>query len=545
MADQILQEDLRLNRLDLPAQTVERHPMNPRQQAPVAPLLRPVGRAEATAEDDPFSFQGDQRGLGLRLGQAQHLRQPLGPNRPRAVHPPADHFDPGLGSIELHIQRRRQLDRRFGTGARQAGPQHRPAFGGSPEQPAIREAGARDSAGGQQRVEPGLRPVADFLGQQGDECQQCVVQLFGVARQRPGFGADLGDGLGIELGQVPRGERQPPPRGHRPGAALLQRSVIQEGVRIGVEQLMRERARLAGVAGDELDLPLLLTLQHVQPAGQVGPLVFAIPHRLPDQRVIGNGQVAGMILQAAGVGGKDRGQQVVTAEPLQLRRNPLAAVVATHGQRVGHVPTPTGLEQRGRQQSLFVQVLRVAGIEHAEQIIDRDAVIRPHREHDAVVVGTGLQFEVKAAAESLAERQSPGPVDSRPPRGMNHQLHAARLVEEPLKDDPLERRNQAECRSLGRDVKGRLPGRPWLTTAGLFKIRLRFREVGLLGDVVQIQQAIRCGDYFCQCADGWLGIRVATVGPLLADHHSTALCRASVGQGFQHRSDQVGDFFPQ
>ena len=49
----------------------------------------------------------------------------------------------------------------------------------------------------------------------------------------------------------------------------------------------------------------------------------------------------------------------------------------------------------------------------------------------------GLQFEIEAAAEPLAQRQAPGPIDPRAQRRMDHQLHAARLVEEPLEDDLL------------------------------------------------------------------------------------------------------------
>ena len=57
---------------------------------------------------------------------------------------------------------------------------------------------------------------------------------------------------------------------------------------------------------------------------------------------------------------------------------------------------------------------RVAAVEHAEHLLDRKAVLRPEREHDAVVVGAGLQFEIEAAAESLPHRQPPGAVDPRP-----------------------------------------------------------------------------------------------------------------------------------
>ncbi len=52
------------------------------------------------------------------------------------------------------------------------------------------------------------------------------------------------------------------------------------------------------------------------------------------------------------------------------------------------------------------------------------------------IIGCGsLQFEVKAAAESLAQRQSPGLVDAATKRRMQNKLHASALIEKPFRDD--------------------------------------------------------------------------------------------------------------
>ena len=59
------------------------------------------------------------------------------------------------------------------------------------------------------------------------------------------------------------------------------------------------------------------------------------------------------------------------------------------------------------------------------------------RDIDAVVRGSGLQFEIEGTAESFAQRQSPSPVNARSERGMNHQLHSARFIEESLGHDGL------------------------------------------------------------------------------------------------------------
>ena len=65
----------------------------------------------------------------------------------------------------------------------------------------------------------------------------------------------------------------------------------------------------------------------------------------------------------------------------------------------------------------------------------------------------GLQLEVEAAAKSLAQRQSPGSIDPRPERRVDHQLHSARLVEEPLEDDLFPARDHAQRRLLSGDIR--------------------------------------------------------------------------------------------
>src|SRR5690606_36200037 len=45
------------------------------------------------------------------------------------------------------------------------------------------------------------------------------------------------------------------------------------------------------------------------------------------------------------------------------------------------------------------------------------------------------QFEVEGAAEALAQRQAPGAIDAAAEWRMDHQLHAAGLVEETFEND--------------------------------------------------------------------------------------------------------------
>src|SRR5512143_4193596 len=67
------------------------------------------------------------------------------------------------------------------------------------------------------------------------------------------------------------------------------------------------------------------------------------------------------------------------------------------------------------------------------------------RQHDVVFGRRCLQLEIELAAESLAEREAPGAVDAAAIGRMDHELHAARFVEEALQDQRLARRQRAEA----------------------------------------------------------------------------------------------------
>src|SRR5690606_25653484 len=63
-----------------------------------------------------------------------------------------------------------------------------------------------------------------------------------------------------------------------------------------------------------------------------------------------------------------------------------------------------------------------------------------------------LQFKVKGAAEALAQRQTPGPVDPAAVGRMDNQLGATGLVEETLHDQPLLGRQRAQRRTGAREI---------------------------------------------------------------------------------------------
>ncbi len=88
----------------------------------------------------------------------------------------------------------------------------------------------------------------------------------------------------------------------------------------------------------------------------------------------------------------------------------------------------------------------------ARDLVEREAVVRPEREHDRVVGGGGLQLEVERAAELLAQREPERAVDAPAVGRVDHELHAAGLVEEPLDHDVLQGRHHAEHGAADREV---------------------------------------------------------------------------------------------
>ena len=65
--------------------------------------------------------------------------------------------------------------------------------------------------------------------------------------------------------------------------------------------------------------------------------------------------------------------------------------------------------------------------QETEHHFQRERMLIAQRKHQSVVGRRGLQFEIEGPAEALAQRQSPRPIDARPERRMDHELHAAAL----------------------------------------------------------------------------------------------------------------------
>ena len=168
--------------------------------------------------------------------------------------------------------------------------------------------------------------------------------------------------------------------------------------------------------------------------------------------MVGNLDVADDVLLARGHVGKDRGQQIVAADALNLRRNFLAALEAQQRQRAVGVPAPARGEDGRRQRRLLQDFLHRLGLQVVEDVAEREAVLLGQRDVQPVVGGRSLQLKVERAAETLAQRQSPGLVDAAAEGRVNDELHPAAFVEEALGDDGLLRRHFAQHGAAGDDV---------------------------------------------------------------------------------------------
>ena len=172
--------------------------------------------------------------------------------------------------------------------------------------------------------------------------------------------------------------------------------------------------------------------------------------------MIGQFDVPDDVLLTACQFGKDRSQQIFAAKPLQRRRDLLTEFGARDLERPGCIPAPPILKDRHDQHRLFEHRLDVSRGQHGEHAFQRETVLRAKRQHDPVVIGVGLQFKIERPAKSLAHGQAPGPRNTRSERGMNHQLHPATFVEEPLKDDATHRRQQSDRCFLSPGIFDRL-----------------------------------------------------------------------------------------
>ena len=308
------------------------------------------------------------------------------------------------------------------------------------------------------------------------------MELFGVPDDRPRFVGHLPDRCFVQGAHLAAAVAQGAAELNGAGAAFLEGGVVEEGVRVGVQDLVAERGRLGGVDGMRRDGPILDAGDQIAQAVEVHRLVEAVADRLVHQRMVRDPDIAAQVLGARHLIGEDRSQQIIGPHPEDRRRHLLPAREAENGERARRVPAPARAEHRRRQHCLRQHLLHRRRLQEAEDDFEGEAVLLGQRDHQAVVGGGRLQLDVEAAAEALPERKAPRAVDPRAERRVQHQLHPAALVEEALGHHRPVRRHGAQWTRAGADVGDRLLGTRTVETALLDEKRDR---VGVAGSFVR------------------------------------------------------------
>ena len=237
-------------------------------------------------------------------------------------------------------------------------------------------------------------------------------------------------------------------------APLLERSVVQERVRLRGEDAARERGRFHRVDRPPLDRAVFQAAQHFHETVHVHRLGQTVLDRLGDDGMVHRDRdgAARQGLRAREHLREGGGEEIVRAHPQEVRRDLLAVAGPLEKERALRVPAPPGLEHRRREKRLDEDLACAPRMEVVEDVVQREAVLRAKREDDRLFVGRGLQLEAETDAELLAQRETPGAVDFRSERGVHDELHPAALVEEALEDHPLLRRHFAQGLASRGDV---------------------------------------------------------------------------------------------
>ena len=347
--------------------------MDAREQPPVAP-----GRAsvDARAQDGP---------LRPRAGRAAPRRASPAPRRPGRA-PRAGRAAPPSG-------------RAIASTANQRSPSR-----------TTRPAAA-------QLVEPAL-PRARLVDRHVAHPEQRLVHLLGVLRARatpPRARARSRRGRARRASSAACGSSTRA-RHHRLRAPLLERRVVEERVGLAGEDPARERRGLGRVDRAPLDAAVAQPAQHLEEAVHVHRLGEAVLDRLAHDRVLPRHRQIGPPGSVSGQASAC-GNAAASRSSARMRRSgggdALAVARALEQQRALRVPAPARAEHRRGEQRLHQQVARRRRVQVVEDLLEREAVLRPEREDDRLLVGRRLQLEAEADAEALAQREAPGAVDAR------------------------------------------------------------------------------------------------------------------------------------
>ena len=222
------------------------------------------------------------------------------------------------------------------------------------------------------------------------------------------------DRLGIEPAEVARRLRgEPAPAHHRLGPALLQRRIVEIGIRPRRQHFEGERRRLGEIARDDADGAGLEPGQQPLQPFDVHRFVEAVGDGLADQ-ADGRGSRARRPGSRRRRSGRERPRAIRSSASMRTscggtfrpprKRGSASATPATQRQRVMNI---------GASSSAWISNgLTLRRTQVARHLAELEAVGGGQREHDIVLGRRRLQLEVELAAEALAQRQPPGAVDA-------------------------------------------------------------------------------------------------------------------------------------
>src|SRR5439155_13747155 len=155
--------------------------------------------------------------------------------------------------------------------------------------------GDGSAAGGDEVVEPRFavgrndkreRRNGGGWGADGDEAEEGFVQFFRIAGIGAGFVDDAVYGVGVEGAEVAGVLGKRAAEGDGAGASLLERGVVEVGVRLRVEHLVGEGGGLGRVLGVEADFACFYAVEDVLQTVDVHRLVHTIVDGLADDGVV-------------------------------------------------------------------------------------------------------------------------------------------------------------------------------------------------------------------------------------------------------------------
>ena len=186
------------------------------------------------------------------------------------------------------------------------------------------------------------------------------MQLIGICWIGPRLGADAGYCFGVELAEVGRSLGvEPTPAHHGLGPALLQRRVVEIGIRPCRQHLEGKRRGFGQIARDHTNSARLETGKQALEPANVHGIVQAVRNGLSDQWMIGDHALADKIFGASELIGKDGRDQILSSHTRELRRHLLAAAEARQSKRHAGNPSPARDEHGRIEQGLWYRARTV------------------------------------------------------------------------------------------------------------------------------------------------------------------------------------------